>query len=66
MPEYVELFKKAFPNEASPVTFDNFARAVEAFEATLITPAAKFDQYLEGNDNALNDAGEGGPQALHG
>ncbi len=60
MPEYVELFKKAFPNEDSPVTFDNFARAVEAFEATLITPAAKFDQYLEGNDNALNDREKAG------
>ncbi len=55
MPEYVELFKKAFPNEDSPVTFDNFAKAVEAFEATLITPASKFDQYLEGDANALSD-----------
>src|ERR1019366_2582277 len=36
MPDYVALFKKAFPNEASPVTFDNFAKAIEAFEATLI------------------------------
>ena len=53
MPDYVEMFKKAFPNETSPVTFDNFAKAVEAFEATLITPAARFDQFLEGNANAL-------------
>ena len=35
---YVALFEKAFPNEPSPVTFDNFAKAIEAFEATLITP----------------------------
>ena len=54
MPEYVDLFKKAFPNEASPVTFDNFAKAIEAFEATLITPGSKFDQFLEGDANALN------------
>ncbi len=54
MPDYVAQFKKAFPNEANPITFDNFAKAVEAFEATLITPASKFDQYLEGNANALN------------
>ncbi len=53
MPEYVDMFKKAFPNEASPVSFDNFAKAIEAFEATLITPAAPFDQFLEGNSNAL-------------
>ncbi len=55
MPAYVEMFKKAFPNEASPVTFDNFAKAIEAFEATLITPAARFDQFLDGDANALND-----------
>ena len=54
MPDYVALFKKAFPNEASPVTFDNFAKTLEAFEATLITPASKFDQFLEGDGNALN------------
>ncbi|NOJ50251.1 cytochrome-c peroxidase [Bradyrhizobium sp. WSM 1744] len=55
MNDYVVMFKKAFPNEASPVTFDNFAKAIEAFEATLITPAAPFDQYLEGDTTALND-----------
>ena len=30
------------------------ARAIEAFEATLVTPGAPFDAWLEGNDNALN------------
>jgi cytochrome c peroxidase len=35
------------------VTFDNLAKAIEAFEATLITPASRFDQFLEGNPNAL-------------
>jgi cytochrome c peroxidase len=55
MPAYVEMFGKAFPKEASPVTFDNFARAIGAFEATLITPRSKFDLYLEGNAAALNE-----------
>lgn len=53
MPAYGELFRKAFPTEASPMSFDNFAKAIEAFEATLITPAARFDQYLEGDAAAL-------------
>lgn len=53
MPEYVERFGRAFPGEEDPVTFDNMARAIEAFEATLITPASRFDQWLEGNENAL-------------
>lgn len=54
MPAYVTWFKDAFPGEADPVTFDNMAKAIEAFEATLITPASPFDQFLEGNENALN------------
>lgn len=60
MSDYVVMFKKAFPNEGSPVTFDNFGRAIEAFEATLITPAAPLDRYLEGNSNALDDQQKAG------
>ena len=64
MPAYVEMFAKAFPNEPSPVTFDNFAKAVEAFEATLITPASRFDQYLEGDQTALNEQETAGLQTF--
>ncbi|PNG27720.1 cytochrome-c peroxidase [Methylocella silvestris] len=53
MPEYVADFQRAFPKVADPVTFDNVAKALEAFEATLITPASPFDQFLAGDDNAL-------------
>jgi len=55
MPEYVKLFKKAFPADESPVTFDNMAKAIEVFEATLITPNSRFDKYLNGDANALNE-----------
>ena len=54
MPDYVGRFGKAFPGEADAVTFDNVAKAIEAFEATLITPGARFDQYLAGNAGALS------------
>jgi cytochrome c peroxidase len=54
MPEYTELFKKAFPGDKDPVSFDNMAKAIEAFEATLLTPDSKFDLYLKGDKNALN------------
>jgi cytochrome c peroxidase len=53
MPEYVALFKKAFPGEAKPLTFDNAAKAIAVFEATLLTPGSRFDQYLSGDDKAL-------------
>lgn len=52
LPDYVDWFKAAFPDEADPVTFDNFAKAIEAFEATLITPAP-FDAFLNGDEDAL-------------
>jgi cytochrome c peroxidase len=52
MPPYGESFKKAFPDEKDPVSFDNMAKAIEAFEATLITPAP-FDAFLNGDDTAL-------------
>lgn len=52
MPNYVEWFTAAFPDEADPVTFDNMAKAIEAFEATLITPAP-FDAYLNGDEGAM-------------
>ncbi len=52
MPQYETWFKTAFPKDSDPVTFENMARAIEAFEATLITPAP-FDAYLNGNADAL-------------
>lgn len=54
MPEYIQIFKAAFPGEKDPVTFDNMAKAIEAFEATLITPDSPFDQFLKGGAGALS------------
>jgi len=54
MPQYVALFQKAFPKEKDSVSFDNMARAIEAFEATLITPHSPFDKFLMGDKTALN------------
>ncbi len=53
MPGYVILFQQAFPGESDPVTFDNMARAIEVFEATLITPDSPFDRFLKGDTRAL-------------
>lgn len=56
MPEYVEQFRKAFPGEGEPVTFEHMASAIEVFEATLVTPNARFDRYLKGDATALSSA----------
>ncbi len=52
--EYKEAFKKAFPDEENPLTFDNIRKAIAAFERTLITPS-RFDKFLEGDLNALSE-----------
>ncbi|WP_155947178.1 cytochrome-c peroxidase [Pseudorhodobacter ferrugineus] len=61
MPQYVAWFEGAFEGETDPVSFDNFAKAIEAFEATLITPAP-FDAWLNGDDAALSDVQKAGLQ----
>lgn len=61
MQQYRDWFAEAFPGEADAVTFDNMARAIEAFEATLITPAP-FDAFLNGDDMALDDTQKEGLQ----
>lgn len=55
IPQYGELFKNAFPGDSDPITFDNVASAIEVFEATLLTPNSRFDQFLRGDSNALTD-----------
>jgi cytochrome c peroxidase len=62
MPEYVALFAQAFPGEKEPLTFDNMAKAIEIFEATLITPNASFDRFLKGDEQALNTTEKEGLQ----
>jgi cytochrome c peroxidase len=52
---YREAFKKAFPQDAEPVTFANMGKAIGAFERTLLTPS-RFDDFLQGREDALTDA----------
>jgi len=55
MPEYVAMFQKAFPQESDPITYNNMALAIGAFERGLVTPS-KWDAYLTGDHSALTDA----------
>jgi cytochrome c peroxidase len=51
-PQYETLFRAAFPSDKEPVKIDNFAKAIGAFERTLVTPAP-FDAFLKGNKEAM-------------
>ena len=55
MPEYIEAFKRAFPEQQNAVTFDNMAKAIGAFERKLVTPS-RWDKFLAGDQSALTDA----------
>lgn len=56
IPGYEALFSQAFSAQKDPITFDNVRKAIALFEATLITPGAPFDHYLQGDEKALNPA----------
>jgi cytochrome c peroxidase len=49
---YALSFGPAFPDEAEPVTFDNAALAIAAFERRLLTPGP-FDAFQAGDVSAL-------------
>ncbi len=59
MPEYVDAFKKAFPEDRDPVSVENMALAIGVFERELITPS-RWDQFLRGDAQALTDAEKAG------
>jgi len=57
VPEYVSGFRQVF---GGPVTIDGFAKAVAAFERTLISGDSPFDRYLAGDLNAISEAARNG------
>lgn len=59
IPQYVEMFRKAFPQDKDPVNYENMARAIGAFERKLMTPS-RWDRFLQGDKSALNDAEKAG------
>jgi cytochrome c peroxidase len=48
--EYQPMFDKAFPNGDDRITYDNIAKAIAAFERTLIT-RDRFDDFQNGYDS---------------
>jgi cytochrome c peroxidase len=55
IPGYAAPFAEAFPGEAEPITYDNMARAIGAFERRLLTPAP-IDRFAAGQLDALDEA----------
>lgn len=60
-PEYVQMFRKAYPASKDPLTMDNVTEAIAAFESGLVTPS-RWDDYLRGNTDALSEEEKAGLQ----
>ncbi len=52
IPGYVSKFAEVFGGEDS-LTYDNVAKAIAAYERTLVTPNSAFDRYMRGDKTAL-------------
>jgi cytochrome c peroxidase len=66
VPGYAAAFRSAFPNDTEPVTFDNMARAIGAFERKLVTPS-RWDRFLQGDHSAItNEEMNGHHEFMHG
>jgi cytochrome c peroxidase len=63
IPGYKPYFVKAF-GEQDPLTVDNAARAVAAFERTMITPNSPYDRFVKGDRKALSEQQQRGMQAF--
>lgn len=59
-PQYSEMFKKAFKEE-NPISITNLAKAIAAFERTLISFNSPYDRYRFGGEvNAISESAKRG------
>ena len=63
IPGYVQQFNAVFGNDEG-LTYDNLAKAIAAFERTLITPNSPVDRYVKGDESALSAAAKRGMKAF--
>ncbi len=60
---YVEQFKTVFGDKDS-LSYDNIAKAIAAYERTLLTPNSPFDRYLKGDKKALSNQAKRGMELV--
>jgi len=60
-PEYIQQFKKVFGQSISNITIDHIAKAIAAFERTVIAGNSPFDRHQYGGETkALNESQQRG------
>ncbi len=69
IPEYVDRFKQAFAGEVSiadDIKLDHIGRAIAAFERELVTPGSRYDQFVDGDRDALGEVEKSGFELFFG
>lgn len=65
-PLYIELFGRAFPGEASPITLANLLKALTSFERTIVSGRSGFDRWSkDGDQGAMSAAAKRGYALFH-
>jgi len=63
IPDYVKRFRDVF---GGPITIDNIAKAIAAFERTQLSGDSPFDHFNAGDKNALSEAAQRGFEVFKG
>ncbi|MFN7984499.1 MAG: di-heme enzyme [Vicinamibacterales bacterium] len=67
VPEYRRLFPRSFPDDVDPFTLQNMAKAIAAFERTLISGRSPYDRYqFEGDQSAISASAKRGEDLFFG
>jgi cytochrome c peroxidase len=60
-PVYQPLFRRAFPSQAVPYTISNVARALAAFERTIVSANSPYDRFhYDGDESAISESAKRG------
>ena len=57
---YRSLVPQAFPGERNPFTVENVAKAIAAFERSIVSARSPYDRYRHGERGAISDAAKRG------
>ncbi len=67
VPEYQRLFSSSFPGQADPFTLQNVAKAIAAFERTLLSADSPYDRYqFTGDQAAISESAKRGEELFFG
>jgi cytochrome c peroxidase len=58
IPEYGGLFERAYPGEG--ISEQTIAKAIATFERTVVSGTSPFDRWVEGDEEAVSEAGKRG------